>query len=154
MTRDEFNELSKSWPSCDYYDCSDDSERLSHSQITEAIEEALDLVPDQTGLEAQIRMEWPHGLTVYGWTRKTLDINALIERACEAISDEWREEYGDPDGDDLPPKLGELLRAAVKEAFEGHPVWSCEQTDEIEIPIDQLVEIAKLEWPEWFEVKP
>jgi hypothetical protein len=156
MTREEFNVLAVTWPSCDYYDCDDDREQLSHSTVTEALEEALDLVPDADGTEAQLRRLWPESLTVYGWTRKTIDLCGLTERAMEAISDEWAEEYSNPDVDTvkLPPKLGDLIEAAVRTAFEGHPVWSCEQTDEIEIPIDQLVEIARLEWPEWFEVKP
>jgi hypothetical protein len=157
MTREEFNALAATWPAADYWDCDDTLERLTSTEVLEALEQGLDRIPDadQPSFEAQLRAELPDGITIYGWQRDTIELDNLADRACDALAEQYAEDYGDPDGDeDLPSavrsKLRTLFGAAVKEALEGQTAWRCTQTEEIDLDIDMLIDIAKLEWPEWF----
>lgn len=159
MTKDDLLELAKSWPDCDCWDVDEGCERLNHSEVLEALEEAIEDLPDDgRGLEVCIREAWPESLTIYGWTRKKVseeDIQTMADEATRAVLEYFSEtlEMSDPDDDDGEPDglLPEGFKEVIRKDMEARHIWGCDQTDEIELTTDQVVDIARLEWPEWFE---
>lgn len=151
MTQEELRALAATWPDAAYWDCDDSREQLSHTEVLEAIEELLGNIVGN--LEEQVRTLWPDSLTVYGWERKTPDVDALVSACVETFLNEWceQQELSDPEGEGEPVgHLPEGFATVIRKDLETRHVWGCDQTVEIEIPIDQLIEIARLEWPEWF----
>lgn len=146
-------------PVCDYYDTREDAERLTHSEVLDALEEAIDNLhgSESEGTEADIREAWPESLTIYGWVRKKIsdeEIDKMTKEAVDAVLNCFGDtlELGDPASDGepvglLPKGFEEVIR---KDMAERH-IWNCEQLYEIELTTDQVVELAKLKWPEWFE---
>lgn len=154
MTPEEKAKLIASWPGAGWYDCDEDRERLTHQDPTEAIEEAISgLMPGEHGTEADMREAWPEELTVYTWQQRTVDVSGLADDAVAALSEQWGEEYGDPETDDDGGfgELAEPLAALITEHVKGKHVWRCDEPESFVVGIDDLVGLAKLEWPERFE---
>lgn len=148
----------------DYWDCSDDTEQLTHSEPLEAIEYHLDgwLSPN-CDTEAVIREKCSDGLTVYAWQRKTVT-DADVERVADDCLDAAEEAFGeqlelsDPDGDGSDfnkadrERARPLFEAAVRSLYEGAQVWACERFAKVELTCDELLELCRSEFPHWFEV--
>ena len=121
-----------------------DEERLSWSDIEDAVEHELD---EATAAEFQ----WP--MKVYGWARLDVsdpDLDNLAESLVESAS-EWLndERYGDPEGDHrvLDRDGEERLRQAIIDALfaarkaEELSPWACE--------IIETREVTEAEAREW-----
>lgn len=149
MNKERLEELQKSWPECDYWDFREDAENLSHDTLLEALEHYIgyNLGPNETWEQL------PDTIKLYGWRRKKVDTESLTNIAYDAIKAEYNEEYGGPEEDygQILTKLWNSLTEAIDMAFKGHEPWRCERTEVIELTRDEVISIAKLEWPEWFE---
>lgn len=100
----------------DFYDCSD-PEQLSHSDPSEAIEYALDLMDAD-----------PETIEVTAYKRIEVDIPDLAERVLEDAIERLDEMLGDPGGDPFEPTVGMKVAAlsfAQYIAAEYQP-WQCE----------------------------
>ena len=131
MTREDLEALIGAIPDgVEFWDCDDTRERLSHTDIEEAIYQRL----EDTN-EADREELFQTGLKVYGWTRKEVDAEDLLDSAVVAIADRWSEEYADPDDDDgiSTRELEEALRPALAEWSKKQKSWQCDQDQEVEV---------------------
>lgn len=152
MTREEFNALAATWPSCDYWDCDKGQERLGHATIEEALDEFFESCRNEDELR-----EWAaDGWIVYGWTRKVVskqDVRHMVESLTERFHEIWVEdlELGDPEDEDTEEIAG--LHECLDAYMGKRHVWSCEQTHKVELDLASVVEIARVLEPELFEAK-
>jgi hypothetical protein len=158
MTRDEFNTLAATWPDADFWSHSEDCEHLSHSDPTEELQEALEGWYSKGQLaEDMIREDFSDGVEIFGWRQKPVTdehILHLRDVAVEAILEALVEdcELGNFEDGEKPHGLPALIEAAVREDMKTRHVYQCERECKIELSYDQVVGIAKLEWPEMFNV--
>lgn len=165
MTVSSLRGIVSSWPTCDFWDCRLNTDRLSCNYVLEAVE--LDVErhrerePDgrwHTSRFGEVLSQlYPEGVVVYGWTRRLADggsVGTLVDALVDAYVDAWTTtlELGDPEQDD--PEPVDALRAAlvgvVAADVKDRQVWRCDRTHEVRIPLDVLLDLAPLEWPGWF----
>jgi hypothetical protein len=156
MTKDELRTLAATWPDADCWDCDQDAERLTHTEVLDALEELIDRNYEK-GVSCEDQIRAMGDVTLYGWTRKTpseKDIRRLTDSALEAVFECMGEEleWSDPDSDGEPNGLlPALFEAAIRQDLQQRHIWGCDQTHEIELTTEQVLDIARLEWPHWFE---
>jgi hypothetical protein len=155
MTKDEFKALAATWPDADCWDCDQDAERLTHTEAIEALEELIDRNYEK-GVSCEDQIRAMGDVTLYGWTRKTPsddDIRRLVRSAVDATLECMGEEleWSNPEEDEPPRDLPALFEAAIRKDLETRHILGCDQTHEIELTMEQTLDIARLEWPHWFE---
>jgi hypothetical protein len=158
MDHDELRKLADGWPTCDFWSDDEGTERLVHSDLLEALEEAVDarFVKGQ-GIEDCVLENFSDGITMYGWTRKEVG-DSDVMRLCDAAVDAVTEAMGndlelfDPEEEDVDKgELPRLFEAAIREDLKGRDVWACERTHEVVLTPEQLLGILRLEFGDWFE---
>lgn len=160
--RDKFNGIE-----ADYWDCRNDADCLSNTEVAEAVEDYVDgVLSPMRDTEGDIRKSFPAGITIWPWVRKVVtdamceDIaDSLIERAAEDFSELL--ELGNPeDGDSdgftqaVCKKHIPAFAAAVKALYADATVWGCERGKGVELTLDELLEYCRAEFPHWFEKEP
>lgn len=129
---------------CDFYACSEMTERLSCMDPDEAIEEYLDGCGPL-----------PESVTVYGWLRRKVGEterkwlkDSLLERALECLD----EEYGDPDNPTDPTDEMEKAEAAfIEVVLAEYKSWACERVSEAKVNVREWCAKNR---PEWLEKLP
>jgi hypothetical protein len=125
----------------EYYSCSD-AERLTNTDIDDAVEEYLDCLDDL-----------PSTVEVHRYVRNEItnaDREACVEEALENIYEYLDENYGDPEeATERAASAKDLAKAFVDGIIKTYDVWTCEAVNP---PI--VVNVAK--WirennPEWLE---
>jgi hypothetical protein len=156
MTRDDLQALAATWPYCDFWEFREGGEGLSHTEVIEALEEAIDRNYEK-GISCEECIRQMGDVTLYGWTRKTPsedDIRRLTSRALEAVFEfmgDWLE-WTNPDSDGEPNgHLPEGFERVIREDLKTRFIWGCDQKHKIDLTTEQVIGIARLEWPDWFE---
>lgn len=123
------------WDACE-------RERLTHSDIDEAIEEYLDQIASS---------EWPEIVTVKGYVRLAPSIEEYEGTRVESFLESLDEEYGDPDAYHATPP-SEAMKAAelvfIKAVLAEYEPWQCEPA--ITKEIDAMAWVREHR-PEWLE---
>lgn len=145
----------------DYWDCSDSVEQLQYDDPISALEYHLDgwLSP---GCDVETILRGLDDVEVYPWHRKTIpegEAEGLADRLLEHLQEilEEDEDYADPDGDhDIfsSATLGKHQPAfvvAVKSLIADASVWQCEPGKPVTLSPDEVLEIMRVERPDWFE---
>lgn len=139
----------------DYWSPSEDCECLSLTSPEEALEVLCDGLPDGD-IEAEIRKEAP--MTIHAWQRQRVEekhIQWAIDSCLEIALERFSEDYGGPDGEELPSaegrrKLRALFEPPVRAVF-ALDVWRCERFVEVTLSADDAVALLREHCPEWFE---
>ena len=141
----------------DFWDCDDDTEQLSHTDVLEAIQDYLQGFLEEGDVEEQLREIGP--IEVYPWTRNAVSVQhvddateQLLERAAEILDED--EELGDPDGDHeiLPEsvvaKYRAEMRMLVERLYGEANVWGCTAGAAITIETEELIALVREQLPE------
>lgn len=150
--------MSTAFQTATYFDCSDDTERLSHETIEEAISALIDGQPG-TPLEAvaavcPLKVHAFIRTSASGWAR--LKARQIIDE----IAEDWDEEFGDPDGDSdgitvESAKVGEAeLEATIEKMLVGTSVFQCEPCGSRVYTAAEVEAMMRGHEPGWFEAKP
>lgn len=132
----------------EYWDCSDDNERLSHTCMHDAIEYHLDcILPPAT-------TEWPEAVEVYGYARMPISDGDKVswrDRLLEQLYEMVDEEYGDwekPHDGKIPSDVILAADNLVNTMLSNYTVFNCEKvcTETINV-----MDWVKEHNPEWLE---
>lgn len=140
-----------------FYSCTD-PEELSHTHPWDAVEEYLEgwMEPRMTvaAVEAIVRQ----GLTITAYVPGVVSDSqiknwseSLVERLAELMGDEHLNPNEPPELCDV---AGSIMLDAVTRIVKATPVWSCEESGEVRLSGDQVLEWARQERPDWFEAEP
>ena len=133
-----------------YWDCDEDTERLSHTDQDDAILYALDEWLDPTMTPTEVLSTLRDGIgetiTVHGFARMEMPTYELfLEHLMEWLDNDL--ELGDVDGADPP---SEALQAGARAFYEvllkEYTPWSCEVVAKEEVNIEQWIRENKPEW--------
>lgn len=152
-----------------FYDCDSLVETMSSITPEEAIEtyfESIDDISDATTKQvsdALIRTWFEDAdidtITVYGWTRKAVDLtdyaDSLADHLLEALCEE--PELCGLDGDYSP--IEDINRDALIKALETALApfstqvksWSCEPSGSRKYTADEVIKILRNRCPQWFK---
>lgn len=135
------------FPAGDYYALRDDIESLQHESAEDAIVEEFDGV------------DRSRPVTVFAYRRLQISdqwIDNVTEWMLDCFSQQYADEYGDPDGDgaDTPEEAlleaQQVIHAAVVKLVAATHVWACEVSDKIDLTADQVEAVLRDRCPEWF----
>lgn len=147
-----------SFPPADYYTC-DDPEELTHTEPADAIERHLDKFAEP-GCNMLKIIEEHSPITVECYMRVSiseLDIEAKAEYLAEQAHDDWVDEYGGPDGNELGAAEVSLFAKAIAphldRLYRSGQVWNCEKFGEVELSREEVEAVMREQRPDWFEAK-
>lgn len=154
-TRDKFVGIA-----ADFWDCCE-AERLTHEDPISALEECVDNHVWQ-GCDVEKEVRDMGEISVDAYVHKVISesyIEELAERAleevCEALN--GNEEYAHPEGDHdcLDEAAGDKHKAAfvaaVRALVADAKIWCCEVASSVKLTPDEVLELMRVERPEWFE---
>lgn len=101
----------------EYWDCDDNTERLYHETLDEAVEEFLD---------GQVQGNEPDTLEVYGYARKTVDPKKFKESILESAYEYLSEDFDGEDGHDQNKEIEDAATSFIKTYLDNYSVWICE----------------------------
>lgn len=139
----------------DYWDCRD-SEQLTHEDPISALEEYVEihLTP---GCDVEKEVRDMGDISVEAYVRGVIDesdVTSAAEFALESACDHFSDNYGDPDGeyDNLDQaKHLPAFEAVVRALYADAKVWRCEVAQTVVVTPDEVLEILRVERPDWFE---
>jgi hypothetical protein len=156
--RDKFNGID-----AEFWDCRD-AEYLAHVDPISALEDFVDVHRERgRSLEEVIREMGPFPVEAYRREPVTEQhIEDATDRALEAARESLEEEseLGDPRDDHPMFKVDVLAKhrpafvAVVRALAADGIVWQCAPSHSVELTPDDVIEILRVERPEWFEASP
>ena len=119
-----------------FWDTDDGTEQLSHGELEEAVEYALDCIHPGP---------YPEEIEVFGWRRRVVGENALSASSWTENILEWLdEEYGDPDAGFEPTKrMKEAAEKCMAVFREEYTAWQCETACRIMVKTAPYFETPK-----------
>lgn len=149
----------------EFWTCDDSAERLSISELEEAVLEHLDGWSEKSGPEFEGFLRRISPVSVYGYSRAGVSDQRLqaaaelmVERLTESLEED--DEWGDPDGrHEVFGELGQqallpMILSALKQVRHHIEPWHCEVTKTVVLEADELVAMVRELCPEWFEAEP
>lgn len=144
-----------------FWSCDDGAESLSHTELSDAVEDYVDgFLSPGCDTEAILR-EKVSPLSIYGYSRieisdRDLDNLAefLVDRLAEACDED---EWGDPNGDHhVLDKAGQAaftarFAAVLREERKHIVPWTCAISKTVLVEGDELVAMVREFCPYWFE---
>lgn len=147
----------------DYWECSEDADRLTHEHPVCALEYHFDeltcrLKPGSA--EEQIRAACP--IQIWPWHRKSVppvEAEGLAEHAMASVAEmlDEDEDYGDLDGtheifgNATLAKHLPAFTAAVEALLADADVWACERGNPVTLTANEVIQLLREHCPEWFE---
>ena len=125
----------------DYWD-SEGEERLTHTDIDEALQYILD------GIDPL-----PEKIEICGYAHIVPNIESLATHALNSLLEGLDEDYGDPDGGYTEASIA--MKEAAKEfltaVLDEYDVWACDLVKRETVDVTTWV---KENCPEWLELEP
>jgi hypothetical protein len=147
------------FPPADYYTC-DDPEQLTHTEPEDAIERHLDKCAE-SGCDMLKVIEEHSPLTVECYMRSSiseLDIKAKAESLAEQAHDDWADEYGGPDCNELDVAEVSMFAKAIAphldRLYRSGQVWNCERFGAVQLNRKEVEELMREHRPDWFKAAP
>ena len=158
--------MSEAFDKAEFYNAND-SDTLTHESPEEAILEYLDTMHDpRDGKTAEQQIIDLCPIEVVAYVREEIAdefVAWLLERLADQVEKSWAEDYGNTEEhDELPvdakKAFAEAIRPHVAALMASKPVYRCKQIAERDYTKEEVLALAKEEWPEEFglnaEVKP
>lgn len=131
----------------DYYSCDELSEEFIDESVEETVAGRIDAesASGETMRETIARIA---PVTVYAFKRKPVEpawIENTVGRLTDVLTEDWMDEFGDPEGDHAPQidEAATKLAEAVAVLVQKSDVWQCELVGEREFALDALLDMAE-----------
>ena len=118
----------------------EDDERLTYTEMDDAIESIIDGTDDIEDL--------PETIEVCGFARIEPSMKNGAEVALERLLENLDEEYSDPDGSYTDPtdKMIEASKEFVATVLDEYKVWACELVSRETINVQKWIKENRPEW--------
>jgi len=118
----------------------EDDERLSHSEMDDAIESVLDGIGD---LNAP-----PETIEMCGFIHKKPSVKREATGALDRILESLDEEYGDPDGGyiEATDSMKDAAQEFVAAVLDEYTVWACEIVKRETVNVQEWIKENRPDW--------
>ena len=123
----------------------EDDENLTHTEMDDAIESALDSIDDIKDL--------PETIEVCGYARAVPNPKKEVENVISRLLEGLDEEYGNPDGGYTDPtdSMIKASEAFVSAVIEKYKVWACDLIKRETINVQEWIKENRPDWLEEVE---
>lgn len=137
------SKVKKEFDAADFYSHDDGGGGLSHEDVPEALEEALDDLYEKGDSSLHATIDRVAPVEILAWERKEVDdrwYELQGEYFAEKHVEDWAEELGDPEGGDWDDGEEKALGAKIAEVLKAHgkKPWQCEVFAKREYSAEEL----------------